>query len=80
MNLAPYASAGDTVQLRYDFGSDGCTGFVGWYVDDVRLYSCTAASGTPALAIGDASVVEGNSGTTDLRAAGHALDLVGARR
>ena len=66
VNLAPYAGAGDTVQLRYDLGTDGCAGVVGWYVDDFRLYSCTAASGTPALAIGDASVVEGNSGTTDL--------------
>jgi Zn-dependent metalloprotease len=66
VNLAPYAAAGDTVQLRYDMGTDGCTGFFGWYVDDVRLYSCTAATGTPALAIGDASVVEGNAGTTDL--------------
>lgn len=66
VNLAPYAGAGDTVQLRYDMGTDGCTGAVGWYVDDVRLYSCAATSGTPALAIGDASVVEGNSGVTDL--------------
>jgi Zn-dependent metalloprotease len=66
VNLAPYASAGQTVQLRYDMGTDGCTGFFGWYVDDVRLYSCVAAGGTPALAIGDASVVEGNASTTDL--------------
>jgi Zn-dependent metalloprotease len=66
VNLAPYASAGDTVQLRYDFGTDGCTGFFGWYVDDVRLYSCVGTTGTPQLAIGDASVVEGNAGTVDL--------------
>jgi hypothetical protein len=66
VNLAPYAAAGDTVQLRYDMGTDGCTGFFGWYVDDVRLYSCAAATGTPALAIGDASVVEGNASTVDL--------------
>jgi Zn-dependent metalloprotease len=66
VNLAPYANAGDTVQLRYDLGSDGCTGFFGWYVDDVRLFSCAAATGTPALAIGDASVVEGNTGNVDL--------------
>jgi Zn-dependent metalloprotease len=31
--------AGHTVQLRWDFGTDGCTGALyGWFVDDVRLY------------------------------------------
>jgi hypothetical protein len=31
---------GDTIQLRFDFGMDGCTGIDGWYVDDVKLQSC----------------------------------------
>ena len=31
--------AGHTIQLRWDFGNDGCTGALyGWFVDDVRLY------------------------------------------
>jgi hypothetical protein len=31
--------AGKTIQLRWDFGTDGCTGALyGWFVDDVRLY------------------------------------------
>jgi hypothetical protein len=32
---------GDTVQLRYDMGMDGCTGNDGWYVDDVNVHSCS---------------------------------------
>jgi Zn-dependent metalloprotease len=64
VNLAPYANAGDAVRLRFDFGQDGCTGFQGWYLDDVRLYSC-AGAGSPSLAIADASVLEGNAGNTN---------------
>lgn len=31
--------AGHTIQLRWDFGTDGCAGALyGWFVDDVRLY------------------------------------------
>jgi Zn-dependent metalloprotease len=37
---------GDTVQFRWDLGSDGCNGWDGWYVDDVRVYSC-APCATP---------------------------------
>jgi Zn-dependent metalloprotease/Ca2+-binding RTX toxin-like protein len=32
---------GSTIQLRFDFGNDGCTGIDGWYVDDVTVYLCT---------------------------------------
>lgn len=31
---------GDTIQLRYDMGIDGCTGNDGWYVDNVEVVSC----------------------------------------
>ncbi|HET6547788.1 MAG TPA: M4 family metallopeptidase [Solirubrobacter sp.] len=34
--------AGDTVQLRFDMGTDGCTGLDGWYIDDVQVTTCTA--------------------------------------
>jgi hypothetical protein len=33
-------SAGDTIQLRFDFGMDGCAGIDGWYVDDVKVQAC----------------------------------------
>ena len=36
-----YAKPGDTIQIRFDFGSDGCGGgLYGWYVDDVEAYYC----------------------------------------
>lgn len=42
INLAPYATSGDTVKLRFELGSDCGSGVVGWYVDDVQVYRCTA--------------------------------------
>jgi hypothetical protein len=32
--------AGDTIQLRFDMGMDGCTGIDGWYVDDFKVRAC----------------------------------------
>jgi Zn-dependent metalloprotease len=34
-------NAGQTIRLRWDLSSDGCIGWDGWYIDDVRVYSCT---------------------------------------
>jgi cysteine-rich repeat protein len=42
INLVGIAGAGDTVKLRFDFGIDQCGGNVGWYVDEVEFYSCSA--------------------------------------
>ena len=39
--LAGLAEAGDDIQLRFDFGVDACSGAVGWYVDDVEVYTCS---------------------------------------
>ncbi len=63
VNLVPYAAPGDSVVLRFDMGTDGCTGNVGWYVDDVRVFHCEGAA---SLSVGDVSVVEGNSGPTQV--------------
>ena len=63
VDLAPYVAPGDTVQLRFDLGTDGCAGFFGWYVDDPTLYACVPAE-KPGISIGDVSVVEGHSGVT----------------
>ena len=41
LDLSGIAGAGDKVVLRFDFGVDGCTGVLGWYVDEVELYSCS---------------------------------------
>ncbi|MBC6996038.1 M4 family metallopeptidase [Neolewinella lacunae] len=32
--------AGDELQLRWVFGHDGCTGWLGWYVDEVSVGGC----------------------------------------
>ncbi|MEO8739738.1 MAG: M4 family metallopeptidase [Casimicrobiaceae bacterium] len=40
VNLAPYATAGNTVKLRFEMGSDCGGGRVGWYLDDVMVYRC----------------------------------------
>ena len=42
ISLFGIAEAGDTIRLRFDFGVDGCGGFIGWYVDEVEVYSCSA--------------------------------------
>ncbi|MFD2167161.1 M4 family metallopeptidase [Thalassotalea euphylliae] len=42
VNLYGLALPGDSVQLRFDFGTDGCNGVAGWYVDNVEAYSCSA--------------------------------------
>ena len=38
------AQPGDTVQLRFDFGRDGCSGNDGWYVDRILLGTCRAGA------------------------------------
>jgi len=30
----------DKIQFRFDMGTDGCGGVIGWYVDDVSVYEC----------------------------------------
>jgi Zn-dependent metalloprotease len=37
VDLGGQARGGDTIVLRFDFGTDGCNGQDGWYVDNVRL-------------------------------------------
>ncbi len=40
VNVSRYAKPGDSIKLRFDFGSDGCNGVKGWYVDNVDVYYC----------------------------------------
>jgi Zn-dependent metalloprotease len=42
VDLQAYATEGDTVQLRYALGADGCGGVIGWFVDNVNV--CAADS------------------------------------
>jgi len=34
------AKAGDKVRIRFELGNDGCTGVVGWFIDDFEYYRC----------------------------------------
>jgi len=36
------ASANDAIQLRWEMGTDGCNGRIGWYVDNIAVYNCAA--------------------------------------
>lgn len=51
IDLRAFGAAGSTIQLRFDFGKDGCTGNNGWFVDDIALYNCPDCdgSGTPDI-------------------------------
>jgi Zn-dependent metalloprotease len=40
ISLDSYAGGGQTVQVRFEFGKDGCSGIDGWYVDDFEIYGC----------------------------------------
>lgn len=40
INLAPYAVPGDKVKIRFELGNDCAGGALGWYLDDVSVYSC----------------------------------------
>ncbi len=40
IDLSGLIAPGNVLELRFDFGLDGCNGLLGWYVDDVRTYTC----------------------------------------
>jgi subtilisin-like proprotein convertase family protein len=42
------AAPGDSVQLRWEFGQDGCNGNDGWYLDLVQVFSCASSAPPPA--------------------------------
>ncbi|TYB77049.1 M4 family metallopeptidase [Bizionia myxarmorum] len=36
-------SAGSNIKFRFEMGTDGCNGRIGWYVDDISIYNCSYA-------------------------------------
>jgi len=34
-------AANSSIKLRWEFGSDGCNGNDGWYIDDIVIYNCS---------------------------------------
>jgi len=61
VNLGGFAKAGDKVRLRWDFGTDICSGRTGWYLDNVNVFSCQA--NVPKMTIADARIRESASGS-----------------
>jgi len=63
VNLGNLAQPGDTVRLRWDLGTDQCAGRVGWYLDNVNVFSCTPK--IPDVTVADIAVAEGDAASTD---------------
>jgi Zn-dependent metalloprotease len=42
IDLSGRVEPGDTIRLRFDFGTDGCLGLDGWYLDRVRVLAAPA--------------------------------------
>jgi Zn-dependent metalloprotease len=53
VDLSPYVSGGDTLQVRFDFSKDWCFGFTGWFVDDFEIYHCPTATDCNGNAVAD---------------------------
>ena len=54
--------AGSNVKVRFRMGSDRQVGGRGWYIDDVRLYTCAVDTGAPS---GSMTLDGGDAITTD---------------
>ena len=52
VDLSSLVAPGDEVQLRFDFGIDGCNGVEGWYVRSIDVLDCPDIPG-PMLTVGD---------------------------
>lgn len=50
--LDDLVAPGQTFQLRFDFGIDGCNGVTGWYVGRIDVGACPPLPG-PTLSVGD---------------------------
>jgi len=44
IDLSSLALPGDTIQIKFDFGKDGCSGLDGWYIDDFVVFDCFCSS------------------------------------
>jgi len=40
VELAGLAAPGDSLQLRFRFSKDICFGYTGWWIDDLRVFTC----------------------------------------
>jgi bacillolysin len=51
IDLSSLTNPGDTVKVRFNFSQDGCNGYDGWYIDNIRVYSCPVLD-APVLSLG----------------------------
>ncbi len=47
IDLTGIAAASDDIEIRFEMGLDGCNGIDGWYVDEVRVHTCSAPPCVP---------------------------------
>ncbi len=40
IDLTGIAPAGSIIRLRFDIGNDACAGWVGWYIDNLKVQQC----------------------------------------
>jgi hypothetical protein len=45
VDLSALGVSGSSIQVRFVFGKDGCTGGAGWYIDDLSIYNCPDCDG-----------------------------------
>jgi Zn-dependent metalloprotease len=62
VDLGNLAKPGDTVQLRWDLGTDQCSVREGWYLDKVDLFSCESLP--RSVSMSDASGAEASGALT----------------
>ena len=53
VDLSTLAAPGNTIKLRFNFSQDGCNGVDGWYVNNVRLFSCPSLDPPSLTVAGD---------------------------
>jgi Zn-dependent metalloprotease len=52
INLAQVGvAAGDTIKVEFAIGHDGCGGFEGWYVDNIKLVDCAEKAAATITAV-----------------------------
>jgi Zn-dependent metalloprotease len=64
--------AGQTVRVRFRVGTDTIIGGNGWFVDNVRVYTCTIAAGAPVITVPPVpqAVLAGGTATFTVTATG----------
>jgi Zn-dependent metalloprotease len=49
VELSGLVSPGQSIRLRWEFGTDGCNGVTGWFVDGVRVDACPTQAAPTAF-------------------------------